>query len=70
MNEKKDKMIKTFRKGVKEARWLMPGLQVKRWFALIFVGAVLITLGLLILFDIRPIYYTMEFIKKVNLASF
>lgn len=71
MNDKKNKMIKTFKDGVKEARWLMPGLQVKRWFALIFIGAVLITLGLLILFDIRPIYYTMEFIKKVasNVAT-
>ncbi len=48
----------------KDAGWLIPGLQVKRWFFLIFVGAVLMTVGLLILCDIRPIYYTMEFIKK------
>ncbi len=48
----------------KEAGWLIPGLQIKRWFLLIFVGAVCIALGLLILCDMRPIYYTMEFIKK------
>ena len=51
--------------------WLMPGLQVKRWFALIFLGAVLMTLGVLILFDIKPVFYTMEFIRKVaqNLST-
>ena len=48
----------------KEAGWLIPGLQIKRWFLLIFVGAVFMALGLLILFDMRPIYYTMEFVRK------
>ena len=60
--------MKNFRKNMKipvEARWLIPGLQVKRWFALIFLGAVLMTLGVLILFDIKPIFYTMEFIRKI-----
>lgn len=51
----------------KDAGWLIPGLQVKRWFALILLGAVFITVGMLILLDIKPIYYTMEFIQ--NLAS-
>lgn len=52
-------MIKNFRKNVKlpeDVMWLMPGLQVKRWFALIFLGAVLMTLGVLILFDIKPVF--------------
>lgn len=49
----------------KQAGWLIPGLQVKRWFALIFIGAVLMTLGTLILFDLQPIYNTMQFISKV-----
>ena len=48
----------------KDAGWLIPGLQVKRWFFLIFVGAVFIALGMLILSDVRPIFYMMEFIKK------
>ena len=48
----------------KEAGWLIPGLQIKRWFLMIFLGAVCIALGLLILCDMRPIYYTMEFVKK------
>ena len=59
-------VIKNIGKNVKEDMlWLVPGLQVKRWFALIFVGAVLITLGILILFDIKPVFYTMEFIRKI-----
>jgi len=61
-------VIKDIRKNVKmpeEMMWLVPGLQVKRWFALIFFGAVLMTLGILILFDIKPIFYTMEFIRKI-----
>jgi uncharacterized cofD-like protein len=57
-------MIKKF-KMPKQVGWLVPGLQVKRWFALIFVGTVLMTIGILILFDLQPIYNTMEFIKKI-----
>ena len=49
----------------KQAGWLLPGLQVKRWFALIFAGTVLMTIGILILFDLQPIYNTMQFISKV-----
>ena len=49
----------------KDAGWLIPGLQVKRWFALIFLGALLITLGILILFDIKPIFYTMQFVRAI-----
>lgn len=49
----------------KQAGWLIPGLQVKRWFALIFAGTVLMTIGILILFDLQPIYNTMQFISKV-----
>jgi len=51
-----NKVMKNFRNSMRipdDARWLMPGLQVKRWFALIFLGAVLMTLGVLILFDIN-----------------
>ena len=49
----------------KQAGWLIPGLQVKRWFALIFIGAALMTLGVLILVDLQPIYNTMQFISKI-----
>ncbi len=49
----------------KQAGWLMPGLQVKRWFALIFAGTALMTVGILILFDLQPIFNTMQFISKI-----
>ena len=49
----------------KQIGWLIPGLQVKRWFALIFAGTLLMTFGILILFDIKPVYYTMQFISKL-----
>lgn len=49
----------------KQAGWLIPGLQVKRWFALILFGTILMTVGILILFDIKPIYYTMQFISQI-----
>ena len=45
--------------------WLTPGLRVKRWFAMFFAGTVLMTVGLLILCDIKPIFYTMQFISKL-----
>lgn len=47
----------------KDAGWLIPGLQVKRWFAMIFVGSLLILLGTMITFNMRPVYFTMEFIR-------
>ena len=29
----------------KDAGWLLPGLEVKRWFLLIFLGSIMIVLG-------------------------
>ena len=52
----------------KDVGWLIPGLNVKRWLFLIFVGSVLMILGLLIIFDIRPIYLTMEFIRRAAMV--
>ncbi len=49
----------------KDAVWLLPGLQVKRWFAMIFFGSLLIILGTLIVFNMRPVFYTMEFVRKI-----
>ena len=56
-------------KFTQDARWLIPGLQVKRWFMLIFLGAAMMTLGVLILIDIKPIFYTMEFMRKIALHA-
>ena len=64
-------MIKKIRNNVKVSKdvgWLIPGLNVKRWLFLIFFGSILIVLGFLILMDIRPIYQTMELIRKAALV--
>lgn len=49
----------------KDAGWLLPGLQVKRWFAMIFFGSLLILLGTMIVFNMRPVYFTMELIRHI-----
>lgn len=49
----------------KDAGWLLPGLQVKRWFAMIFFGSLLILLGTMIFFNMRPVFFTMEFIRYI-----
>lgn len=49
----------------KDAGWLMPGLQVKRWFAMIFIGSLLILLGTMIVFNMRPVFFTMELIRYI-----
>lgn len=49
----------------KEAIWLLPGLQIKRWFLMIMTGTVLATLGLCILFDQQPIFFFVRLIKDI-----
>lgn len=60
-----NKIRNTIRDQIKEAGWLIPGLEIKRWFALIFLGSLFITIGLMILFNLRPVYFIMEFIRKI-----
>lgn len=52
-------------KLVKKAKWLLPGLKVKRWIVLYVLGALIMSLGLLIICGFRPIYYIMRFISHV-----
>lgn len=59
------KFLKENIKMPKDVGWLLPGLRVKRWFALIFFGSLLITLGTMIVFNMRPVYFTMEFIRHI-----
>lgn len=49
----------------KDAGWLLPGLQVKRWFAMIFLGSLLILFGTMIVFNMRPVFFTMEFVRYI-----
>lgn len=64
MNMKKNMM-----KIPKDAAWLMPGLEVKRWFALIFLGSAFIVLGILTLSDPRAIYTFLKSIKDFTSAD-
>ena len=51
-----NKLLKNLKAQMpKDAGWLLPGLQVKRWFALIIGGTFFSMLGLSILFDLRPV---------------
>lgn len=59
------KKVRAYMRIPRDAGWLIPGLQVKRWFALILLGTILMTIGILILIDIRPIFYIMEFIRHI-----
>ena len=52
----------------KEVGWLLPGLEVKRWFFLIFLGSIMIVLGFMVLANVRPIYLTLELIRKAALV--
>lgn len=51
----------------KDVGWLIPGLEVKRWLFLIFFGSIMIVLGFMVLANVRPIYLTLELIRKAAL---
>lgn len=48
----------------KEVGWLLPGLEVKRWFFLIFLGSIMIVFGFMVLAGIHPLYKAVEFIQR------
>ena len=57
----------------KTAGWLIPGLEIKRWFALIFLGSVLIIAGILTLSDPKQVYLFLRDLKSsvnVDLVAF
>ena len=49
----------------KDAGWLLPGLQVKRWFGLIIIGTIIALLGLCVLFNMRPVYFAVGILKYI-----
>lgn len=59
------KYLKAYIKLPKDIGWLLPGLQVKRWFALIFFGTIFVGLGLLIIFNLRPVYFLLTILVKI-----
>ena len=59
------KLSKLFLKMPKDAGWLLPGLEVKRWFILIITGVVIASIGLCIIFDLKPALYLINMIYKL-----
>lgn len=59
------KLNKLFLKIPKDAGWLLPGLEIKRWFILIISGAVISAVGLCIVTDLTPIYSLINLMKKI-----
>ena len=57
------------REITKDAGWLLPGLEVKRWFALIFLGSAFIVLGILTLSNPRSIYNFLNQLKLIASAD-
>ncbi|MBR6299111.1 MAG: hypothetical protein IKR34_07670, partial [Candidatus Gastranaerophilales bacterium] len=60
--------MKIFDKKVKlpkDAIILLPGLKVKRWFALIIMASVLAALGLTFLFRLEPLEYIVTQAKEL-----
>lgn len=43
--------------------WLVPGLKLKRWFALIILGSVIAAIGFTLLFKLEPIYFLVNCAK-------
>ena len=56
-------------KVTKDVGWLLPGLEVKRWFFLIFLGSIMIVLGFMVLanVNVRPVYMILGIIRKAAL---
>ena len=57
-------IIKNNMKMPKTAGWLIPGLEIKKWFALIFLGCAFIILGILTLSTPEQVYNILTSIKK------
>ena len=60
-------MVFNFKDNVdvkKEVGWLLPGLEVKRWFFLIFLGSIMIVLGFMVFLGVHPLYKTVELIQR------
>ena len=50
----------------KDAGWLLPGLEVKRWFILIITGAILAAVGFCIITNLKPVYVLINLIIKLT----
>ena len=60
------KISKLFTRIPRDAGWLLPGLEIKRWFFMLITGAVFFTIGLCIICNLRPVYTLINMIMKVT----
>lgn len=60
------KFNKLFLHIPKDAGWLLPGLEIKRWFILIITGAIIATVGLCIVWNLKPIHFLYNGILKIT----
>lgn len=57
---------KLFNRIPKDAGWLLPGLEVKRWFLLIITGTIIAAIGLCIIANLRPVYSMIDVIMEIT----
>ncbi len=60
------KVSKLFLRIPKDAGWLLPGLEVKRWFLLLIIGALMAAVGLCIIYNLKPVYTLIKMIMKIT----
>lgn len=49
----------------KIAGWLIPGLEIKRWFGLVFIGLFFVAVGFMMASDMRPLSLAIEWIRHM-----
>ncbi|MEI8377771.1 MAG: gluconeogenesis factor YvcK family protein [bacterium] len=54
-----------YTKFPKTATFLLPGIRLKRWFLMIFIGAAFLATGAAIFLQLTPIHFVMEAIQKL-----
>ena len=52
----------------KQIGWLIPGLEIKRWFLISFLGLLLLTFGAMILGDMEPVIAVFQWVKTIAKA--
>ena len=57
---------KLFNRIPKDAGWLLPGLEIKRWFILIITGTIVAAIGLCIILNLKPVYSLIRMIVKIT----
>lgn len=61
--------IQKYKNVSRMATWLLPGLQIKRWFFLTFLGTFFVVLGGAITLDLHPVNQSIEIVRTVAQSS-